>query len=84
MGLSYEDLVLGTKINVPTIDGSDVRVIIPPFSKVGQDLRLKNKGMKFKNSETRGDMVLELNINMPNDLSDKEKEILENLRKLKK
>jgi len=82
--LDYHDLVLGTKVDVNTIEGKTIRVTIPEFSKVGDNLRVQSKGMKLPKSKTRGDMIIELDIDMPKEISDEEKDLLENLKKIKK
>lgn len=82
--LIYSDLVLGAKVNISTIEGKAIRVTIPEYSKVGDNLRIQGKGMKIPNSQLRGDMIIELGINMPTKTNDEEKELLENLKKIKK
>lgn len=79
--LSYSDLVLGTKLEIGTIEGKKIRVTVPEFSNVGDNLRIKSKGMKAPNSEARGDMFIELAIDMPTEISDEDKELLEKLKK---
>lgn len=82
--MPYQDLVLGDKIDVPTIDGKTLRVTVPPLSKVGQRLTIPKRGMKPTNSEVRDDMFIDLDITMPKEISDEEKELIEKLRDLKK
>lgn len=81
--LLYHDIVLGSKIDIETIDKKTIRVAVPELSKVGDNLRIKNKGMRITNTDSRGDLILELDIDMPTEISDEEKEILENLKKIK-
>ena len=80
--LPYHTLVLGGKSEVETIDGGKIIITIPELNKVGDTLRVKGKGMKMLNSEIRGDMDIQLDIQMPQILGDDEREILENLKKL--
>jgi len=82
VALTYQDLVLGNKVEVPTIEGKKIRVTIPEFSKVGETLNIPNKGMMYSGSDTRGNFLLELDIVMPSKLSDEEKETIEKLREL--
>ena len=83
LSLSYTQLVLGDKVEVPTIDGGKIRVTIPPHSKVGHHMIIPNKGMSIVNSTVRGDMILQLGIEIPKTISDEEKELLEKLEELK-
>lgn len=81
--LNYYDVILGTKINMNTIEGGLIKVTVPKFSKLGSSLRIVGKGMKLPDSESRGDMLLEIDINNPTEISDEEKELLEKIKKIK-
>ena len=86
--LSYTQLVLGDKIEIPTIDGGKIRVTIPPYSKVGDNLRIPTKGLipvkgPYYAGDTRGDMKIELSIEIPTEISDEEKELLKKLEEIK-
>jgi molecular chaperone DnaJ len=80
--LTYPQLVLGDKVEVNTIDGGKIRVTIPEHSDVGNDLRVKSKGLKFYGSDNRGDMVISLGIIIPKEITNEEKDILINLKKI--
>jgi molecular chaperone DnaJ len=82
--LDYSDLVLGTQVEVPIIEGKKIRVTIPEYSDVGDNLRIRSKGMKYPNSNTRGDMIIELDVEMPKETTDEEKELLKKLKNIKK
>jgi len=79
---SYHQLVLGDKIEVPTIEGRNIKITIPEYSKIGDALRITNKGLKHKKSQKRGDMIIILDIEMPTKLSDVERETIEKLKKI--
>ncbi len=79
--LSYPDLVLGAKVEIPTIEGSIIRVSVPEYSKVGDNLRIVKKG--FMMNQDRGDMFIMLDIDMPNKIDNEERELLENLKNIK-
>ncbi len=78
--LTYPDLVLGTKVEIPTIEGNVIRVTIPEYSKVGENLRIAKKG--FLSKGDRGDMFINLDIEMPTKITDNEREVLENLKNI--
>ena len=82
ISLTYPQLVLGDKIEVPTIGGGKIRATIEPHSKVGDNLRVPNKGMSILHSDGRGDMILVLQVEIPKEISDEERELLEKLQKL--
>ena len=70
------EAVLGKGIKVPTLDGL-VEMSIPPGVKSGQRLRLANKGYPM-NGE-RGDQLVEIQIVIPPEPSDQEKELYQRL-----
>jgi DnaJ-class molecular chaperone len=53
--LTVSEAILGTKVNVPTVDGS-VLLTIPPGTSSGAKLRLRGKGIKRADG-TRGDQI---------------------------
>jgi curved DNA-binding protein len=73
------EAVLGGAIEVPTLDGL-VKMSIPPGVRSGQRLRLANKGYPV-NGE-RGDQIVEIQIVVPKELSEAERELYEKLRQL--
>jgi len=80
--LPYHTMVLGGKAEIDTIDGGKISIAIPELNKIGDTLRVRGKGMKLLNSELRGDLDINLDIQMPQILGEEEKEILEKLKNL--
>jgi len=74
------EAILGSAIEVPTIDGL-VKVSVPNGVRSGQRLRLANKGY-FDKSGNRGDQLVEIQIVAPKEISSAEKELYEKLREL--
>ncbi|MGB0564206.1 MAG: DnaJ C-terminal domain-containing protein [Spirulinaceae cyanobacterium] len=72
------EAVLGGPVEVPTLDGL-VKMNLPPGAKMGQRLRLAQKGFPDE-TEERGDQVVELRIEIPTELTPAEKELYEKLR----
>jgi DnaJ-class molecular chaperone len=62
--LSLDEAVNGSKIKVPTIDGS-VMLVIPPGVNNGSRLRIKGKGMPEKNGKGRGDQIVIIWVVLP-------------------
>ena len=79
LNIKLTDAVLGAKYSLKTLDG-DIELRIPEGVEFGQILRVKDKGIPFGNNK-RGDLLVKLNIKIPNRLSRKAKEDFENLRK---
>lgn len=79
--LKYSQLVLGDKVEVPTIGGGKIRVSVPKLSKVGDSLRIVNKGLNNKSGDNlMGDMFIVLDIDMPTELNEDEAELIEKLK----
>lgn len=71
------EAVLGTTINVPTANGNVLMKIMPKTSS-GQKYRLAGQGLT-KDGKT-GDMIVTVNIEVPQNLSDKEIELYQQLK----
>ncbi|MEZ4589601.1 MAG: J domain-containing protein [Chloroflexota bacterium] len=75
--------LLGGQIDVSTIDRT-VKLTIPAGTANGKQFRLRGLGMpSLKNPEERGNLIATLNVELPTDLSDEEKELFEKLRSLR-
>jgi len=78
--LQYPQLVLGDKVEIETIDGSKIRISIPEYSDVGNNLRIPYKGITIYGKEGRGDVIITLALDMPKELNDDVKEAVINLK----
>jgi len=92
--ISYEDLVLGTKIEVPTVEGKFLTFVVEPGTQNGKSYRMKGRGMPILNLPPQikpgpgyenafGDYVVELALEVPGEYSEDEKKLIEQLRDLK-
>lgn len=77
--INFIDAVLGSSVEIPTIDGK-AKIKIEPGTQGGKILRLKAKGVPEVNSYHRGDQLVYLNIWTPKALSKEEHDILEKLQ----
>lgn len=68
---------LGGNIEVPTLDGSRVKVPIPAGSETGKQFRLKGKGMPVLRSNVQGDMYIQVEVETPKNLTRRQRELLE-------
>ena len=75
--------VLGGEVGVATLDGTSVRLKIPPATQPGQVFRLKGKGMPgLGRRTTRGDLYATVQVTLPDQLSAKAREHYEALAAL--
>ncbi|GAB4381604.1 MAG: molecular chaperone DnaJ [Salibacteraceae bacterium] len=77
--LNFADAVLGTSVEIPTLNGK-AKIKIAPGTQSGKTLRLKGKGLPQVNSHFNGDLLVHVNVWTPQNLSNKERDIIEKLR----
>jgi molecular chaperone DnaJ len=77
--LNFADAVLGSNIEVPTVDGK-ASVKLDAGVQSGKILRLRGKGLPEVQSYNKGDLLVNINIWTPQELNKEEKAILEKLR----
>lgn len=77
--IGYTDAILGTQISVDTIHGN-VNMRVPEGIQPESVLRIKGKGIRTK-KET-GDHLVKVKIDIPKKVSDKEKELLKQIKSL--
>ena len=83
ISISYLQAILGCRLKVNTVDGSE-ELTIPPGTQPDTVLTLENKGVpKLGNPVVRGDHLLTVKVEIPTKLNAKEKELLEELAKIK-
>lgn len=80
--VSMTSAAMGGDIEVPTIDGGRSRVKIPAGSQSGRQMRLRGKGMPSLRGGGAGDMLIELAVETPVNLTSKQKELLLEFEKL--
>ncbi|PCC32702.1 DnaJ C-terminal domain-containing protein [Glutamicibacter sp. BW77] len=73
--ITFDEAALGAKIRVPTLDGEEVAMKVPAGSNSGRTLRLKGRGVKT--SKATGDMLIVLDVVIPQNLNDKAKAAIE-------
>lgn len=72
---------LGTKIEVPTLDGRSV-LKIPQGTQNLQKFRLRDKGVANTRKNTRGDQIVEVEVQAPKAQDERTREILRELAQL--
>lgn len=77
------DAALGTEIEVETVDGKKT-VKIPAGTQNGQTFRLSGYGVPHGRGDKRGDHMVTIDVSIPKKLTNKQKELLEELRRHRK
>lgn len=75
--LRMTQAALGGHVEVPSIDGGRARVTIPPGTQTGDQFRMRGKGFSVLRSGARGDMYVQVSVETPQNLSPKQRELLE-------
>ncbi len=75
--LRMTQAALGAEVEVPAIDGSRARVKIPPGTQSGEQFRLRGKGFSVLRSAARGDMFIQVAVEVPQHLTRRQRELLE-------
>jgi len=78
--ISFPDAVLGTDVEIPTLDGN-IKLKIDPGVSSGKLISVREKGLPNLNSYGRGDHVIIVNVYIPSKVSSEEKELLKELAK---
>ncbi|MBL8181808.1 MAG: molecular chaperone DnaJ [Blastocatellia bacterium] len=80
--ISVPEAALGTKIEVPTVEGR-AQLRIPPGTESGQKFRLRERGFpSLRNPSLRGDQFIEVKMTLPKVISEETKEVLRQFEKL--
>jgi molecular chaperone DnaJ len=73
---------MGGEVEVPTIDGGSSRVKVPAGSQTGKQMRLRAKGMPALRGGGSGDMLIELAVETPVNLTARQRELLQEFERL--
>jgi molecular chaperone DnaJ len=73
--LTFPQAALGSTIEVPTLDGK-AKIKIEPGTQPGKVLRLKNKGLPSVNRYGTGDLLINVAVYIPENLTKEQKEML--------
>lgn len=79
--LSIPEAILGTEVEVPTLNGKAM-VTIEPGTQSGKLLKMSNKGIKHLNQPGYGDQIIKVTVEIPKKISSKERELIKQLAEL--
>lgn len=81
--LHYHELVFGKKISIDSLDNRKISFDVPKMTKPGSKLRIKGHGFPIQmGSATRGDLIVLVDLKMPDQNNKEEIKMIENLQKL--
>ena len=79
--VSFAQAALGDQVSIKTFEGTE-KIKIPPAVQNEQVLKIKNKGFRQVNRWSRGDLLIQINVMTPQNLSRQETELFKKLREL--
>ncbi|RLB76372.1 MAG: J domain-containing protein [Deltaproteobacteria bacterium] len=77
--IRFSQAVLGTEIEVPTINGKTLKIKIPPGTQGNAKFRLPGYGLPHMKESGRGDAFVEVKIEVPRKLTKKQQELIHQL-----
>jgi len=80
--LSMTTAALGGQFEVAGLDGVKTRVKVPEGTQTGKQFRLRSKGMPIMRSSDHGDLYIQAAIETPQNLSKRQRELLEEFEQL--
>jgi molecular chaperone DnaJ len=78
--ISLTQASLGAEIQVPTLDGKTIKVKVPAGIQNGKMIRIRNEGVPV--SGRRGDLYIQLMVQVPSKLSKRGRELMEELSRV--
>ncbi len=79
--IQITDAVLGTRLQVPTLDG-EVRIKVPPGTQPNEILRLRGKGLPRFDRKGKGDINIRIQLQVPEKITPDEQKLFQQLRDL--
>lgn len=79
--IKYSSAALGDEIETPTLEGTNILLMVPQGTESGKILRISGKGIPHYGGYGRGNMYVELIIKTPKKISKEQKRALDQLRK---
>jgi curved DNA-binding protein len=77
--IKFTQAVLGTSIDVPTLDGSTKRIKIAPGTQNNTKIRMKGFGVPGFKGALKGDQYIKINVDVPRKLSDRQMKLIQQL-----
>jgi molecular chaperone DnaJ len=74
--IPFVQAALGGEIEVPTLDGK-MSLRIPEGTQSGKNFRLQGKGLPSLSSRSRGDQIVQIFVEVPTKLTERQRELLE-------
>jgi len=82
LNISFSQATLGAEIEVPMLDGKNHSVNIPAGTQSGNQYRIPGAGVPSVRGRGRGDQVIQLTVETPKKLNDRQRELFQELAEI--
>lgn len=82
LSISFAQAALGAHLEFPTLDGAE-DLVIPRGTPTGREFRLKGRGVPHLERRHRGDLIVRVQVQVPDDLTPEQEELLRQLAALR-
>lgn len=79
--ITFTQATLGAELEIPMVDGTNEKFVIPSGTQTGTKFTIKNKGFTAVHGKWRGDYIFTVILQVPKRLTTEQKELLEKLAK---
>ncbi len=79
--VKLSEALLGTEISVPTLNGKTLKLKVPPGIQSHTKMRLKEQGVRSLANGKKGDLYVEIVVDLPKKLTPEQKKLVEKLAK---
>jgi len=77
--INFTQAVLGTIIEIPTLDGTTKRIKVPPGTQNNMKIRMKGYGLSGIKSIAKGDQFVKITVEIPKKLNDRQAQLIKKL-----
>ncbi len=75
ISIPFTQAALGTRVEVQTLENEEI-LNIPPGTQPGEVFKIKGRGIKDLQSHRKGDLWVKVNVDIPADLTNEQRELL--------
>ncbi|MCB0996192.1 MAG: molecular chaperone DnaJ [Acidimicrobiales bacterium] len=80
--VSFTQAALGTHVSYDTLDGTE-DLVVPSGTQSGQQFRLRGRGVPHLRGRGRGDLVVQVAVDVPTDLDEEQEQLVRKLAELR-
>lgn len=77
--INVAQAALGAELRVPTLDGKEHSLKVPPGTQSGRIIRIRGEGVPHLREHGRGDLQVNIRVKVPTELSDEQKKLFRQL-----